>query len=85
VQLTPCPLARREAPRQRFEFSGPNPPRVRVRWNELLGVGLSSPPSFLDSLNKIVIGQPLTEKLSSSPWKKRQEKQTDVSLPLSQP
>ncbi len=40
VQLTPCPLARREAPRQRFEFSGPRPrpPRTRVRWNEVLGI-----------------------------------------------
>ena len=36
---TACPLARREAPRQRFEFSGPGPrpPRTRVRWNEVLG------------------------------------------------
>jgi len=25
VQLTPCPLGRREAPRQQFEFSGPGP------------------------------------------------------------
>jgi len=40
VQLTPVPLARREAPRQRFEFSGPGlrPPQARVRWNELLGI-----------------------------------------------
>jgi len=37
VRQLPVSLAWRVAPRQRSEFSGPNPPRVRVRWNEVLG------------------------------------------------
>ena len=48
VYLTPSPLGRREAPRQRFEFSGlePRPPRTQVRWNEVLGaIACPSPPS----------------------------------------